>query len=137
MPRPDIPPGERTTLRTIRWGEVYWYYFGKVEADEHTIKDWHPALILQNDMGNRYSPTTIVTPLTGAEKVKRLLPTHCLIRKADYPKLDKDSVVKLEQIFTIERAALADQFYITRFSKETMREIYRRLVVSLNFGALR
>lgn len=137
MPRPNVPPKDRTTLRTIRWGEVYWYYFGQAKAGEHTIKDWHPALILQNDTGNKYSPTTIITPLTGAEHVQRLLPTHCLARKTDYPALDKDSIVKLEQIFTIERSDLADQFYITRFSKETMREIYRKLVISLNFDALR
>jgi mRNA interferase MazF len=137
MPHPDLPPESLTFERTLLWGDVYWYNFGSVREDEHTIKEWRPVLILQNDVGNRFSLTTIVTPLTGAENVKRMLPTHYLVRKADYPALDKDSVVKLEQIFTIERASLADQFYLTHFNLRTMSEIYRRLMMSLNFAALK
>jgi mRNA interferase MazF len=137
MSHPDLPPEALTFERTLLWGDVYWYNFGSVREDEHTIKEWRPVLILQNDVGNRCSPTTIVTPLTGVENIRRMLPTHYLVRKADYPALDKDSVVKLEQIFTIERASLADQFYLTHFSLRTMREIYRKLMISLNFAVLR
>ena len=120
----------------LRWGDVYWYDF-ELRNSAHTIQDWHPTLVLQNDVGNRFSPTTIITPLTSAENIRRMLPTHCLILKSEYPELDNDSIVKLEQIFTIERSDLADQLFITRFRKETMRRIYEKLRISLNFRALR
>ena len=146
MPRPIIPREEYTFHRTLRWGDVYWYDF-ELRNSAHTIQDWHPTLVLQNDVGNRFSPTTIITPLTSAENanpnarlrlsVRRMLPTHCLILKSEYPELDNDSIVKLEQIFTIERSDLADQLFITRFRKETMRRIYEKLRISLNFRALR
>ncbi len=136
MPHPMIPREEYIVSRTLRWGDVYWYDFGPRTAI-HTIQNWHPALILQNDMGNRFSPTTIITPLTSAENVHRMLPTHCLIQKSEYPELDNDSIVKLEQIFTIERSELADQLFITRFRQATMRRIYEKLRMSLNFGAIR
>ncbi len=135
MPRPIIPREEYTFHRMLRWGDVYWYDFG-LRNSVHTIQDWHPALVLQNDMGNRFSPTTIITPLTSAENVRRILPTHCLIQKSEYPELDNNSIVKLEQIFTIEHSDLADQLFITRFSKATMGRIYEKLGISLNFRAL-
>jgi mRNA interferase MazF len=136
MPCPIIPREEYTFHRTLRWGDIYWYDFG-LRNSTHTIQDWHPTLVLQNDIGNRFSPTTIITPLTSAENVRRMLPTHCLIQKSEHPELDNDSIVKLEQIFTIERDSLADQLFITRFRKATMRKIYEKLMISLNFGALR
>ena len=136
MPHPTIPREEYTIHRTLCWGDVYWYDFG-LRSSGYTIQDCHPALVLQNDMGNRFSPTTIITPLTSAENVHRILPTHCLIQKSDYPQLDNDSIVKLEQIFTIERSDLADQLFMTRFHKATMRRIYEKLRISLNFRAIR
>jgi len=136
MPHPIVPREEYTLHRTLRWGDVYWYDFGPRNS-VHTIQDWHPALVLQNDIGNRFSPTTIITPLTSAENIHRMLPTHCLIQKSEYPELDNNSIVKLEQIFTIEHSDLADQFFITRFRKATMRRIYEKLRISLNFRALR
>jgi len=135
MPHPIIPSEEYITHRTLRWGDVYWYDFG-LKNSAHTIQDWHPALVLQNDIGNRFSPTTIITPLTSAENGRRMLPTHCLIQKLEYPELDNDSIVKLEQIFTIERSDLADQLFITHFRKATMRRIYEKLKISLNFRTL-
>jgi mRNA-degrading endonuclease toxin of MazEF toxin-antitoxin module len=68
MPRPIITSEEYTFHRILRWSDVYWYDFGRRNL-AHTIQDWHPALVLQNDMGNRFSPTTIITPLFYSEKI--------------------------------------------------------------------
>ncbi|MBI1928426.1 type II toxin-antitoxin system PemK/MazF family toxin [Candidatus Poribacteria bacterium] len=59
------------------------------------------------------------------------------IQKSESPEFDNDSIVKLEQIFTIERSDLADQLFITHFRKATMQRVYEKLRMSLNFSALR
>ena len=63
-----------------------------------------PVLVIQNDVGNRYSPTVIIAAITSQiDKAK--LPTHVEINAAEYH-LDRDSVVLLEQIRTIDKQRL-------------------------------
>lgn len=75
-----------------------------------------PVLILQNNKGNKYSPTTIVACLTSRINTKRKLPTHYLLPTdigLKYP-----SMVMLEQVFTIDKSRLIKR--ITRLSKHDM-----------------
>jgi len=86
-----------------------------------------PVLVIQNDVGNRYSPTVIVAAITSQiDKAK--LPTHVEINAADY-NLDRDSVVLLEQIRTIDKQRL--QKKITELDDRIMSKIDEALRISL------
>ena len=83
-----------------------------------------PVLVLQNDTGNRHSPTTIVAAITGCP-TKAELPTHVVVR-ADG--LRCDSVVLLEQIRTLDKSCLGVR--LARLDKEAMGKIDRALIAS-------
>ena len=86
-----------------------------------------PVVIIQNDVGNKYSPTVIIAAITS-QMNKAKLPTHVKIEAEVYG-LPKNSVVLLEQIRTIDRRRLRDK--IGQFDNEIMLEINRALKVSL------
>lgn len=67
-----------------------------------------PAIIVQNDIGNKYSPTVIVLPLTTEIK-KADLPTHCIIHKSIKNGLKNDSMVLAEQIRVIDKSRLLNK----------------------------
>ena len=64
-----------------------------------------PVLVLQNDVGNEYSPTVIIAPITSST-TKKKMPTHVLLKN---PTLEKKSIVLLEQIQTIDKTQLIEQ----------------------------
>ncbi|MUV38502.1 Endoribonuclease EndoA [Lentibacillus sp. JNUCC-1] len=86
-----------------------------------------PVLILQNNIGNRFSPTVIVAAIT-AQIQKAKLPTHVEIDAKRYG-FDRDSVILLEQIRTLDKTRLTDR--ITRLDKEMMDKIDYALEISL------
>lgn len=89
-----------------------------------------PVLIIQNDIGNRFSPTVIVAAIT-AQIQKAKLPTHVEV-KADKHGLERDSVILLEQIRTLDKQRLTDR--ITQLDDEMMSKIDRALEISLGIG---
>ena len=89
-----------------------------------------PVLVIQNDIGNRFSPTVIVAAIT-AQIQKAKLPTHVEI-KADKHGFERDSVILLEQIRTLDKQRLTDK--ITKLDGETMAEINHALEVSLGLA---
>lgn len=86
-----------------------------------------PVLIIQNDIGNRFSPTAIVAAIT-AQIQKAKLPTHVEIDAATHG-FDRDSVILLEQIRTIDKQRLTDK--ITHLDEETMKKVNESLLISL------
>ncbi|SDD91940.1 mRNA interferase MazF [Paenibacillus sp. UNCCL117] len=84
-------------------------------------------LIIQNDIGNRFSPTVIVAAIT-AQIQKAKLPTHVEI-DAEAHGFDRDSVILLEQIRTIDKQRLTDK--ITHLDDETMRKVDDALQISV------
>ncbi len=84
-------------------------------------------LIIQNDIGNRFSPTVIVAAIT-AQIQKAKLPTHVEI-EAEAHGFDRDSVILLEQIRTIDKQRLTDK--ITHLDEETMRKVDDSLQISV------
>lgn len=90
-----------------------------------------PAIVLQNDVGNKYSSTTIVAPLTS--RVKRKLPTHVFLKASD-TQLVCDSIVLLEQIRVVDKSRLGS--FISRVSDEIMQEINGAVLLSLGFAPL-
>ncbi|CAM3487295.1 type II toxin-antitoxin system PemK/MazF family toxin [Saccharibacillus brassicae] len=87
-----------------------------------------PVLVIQNDIGNRFSPTVIVAAIT-AQIQKAKLPTHVEIDAKTHG-FDRDSVVLLEQIRTIDKQRLTDR--ITRLGEETMKRVDESLQISLS-----
>lgn len=86
-----------------------------------------PVLVIQNDVGNRYSPTIIVAAITSQiDKAK--LPTHVEIGAREY-NLEKDSVILLEQIRTIDKQRLQNK--ITELDERIMKHVNEALKISL------
>lgn len=86
-----------------------------------------PVLIIQNDLGNRYSPTVICAAITSKLN-KAKLPTHIEISSKEYD-IVRDSVILLEQIRTIDKKRLSDK--VCHLRKDTMEKVNQALVVSL------
>ncbi|MEK7216541.1 MAG: type II toxin-antitoxin system PemK/MazF family toxin, partial [Chloroflexota bacterium] len=87
-----------------------------------------------SDPVTQVGKTLVVVPLTGAENAQPGYDYHVLITKAECPPLDKDSVAKADQLYTIERDDLIDQYYIGRLGAKVMRRLYQQLANSLNFA---
>ncbi len=84
-----------------------------------------PVLILQNDVGNRYSPTTIVAPITSSTK-KKFLPVHVPIESN---RLYKNSMVLCEQVQVIDKSRLGK--LLCRISDKTLTEVNKAMAVSV------
>jgi len=86
-----------------------------------------PVLVIQNDIGNRFSPTVIVAAIT-AQIQKAKLPTHVEIDAKKYG-FERDSVILLEQIRTIDKQRLTDK--ITQLDDLMMNRVDEALQISL------
>lgn len=86
-----------------------------------------PVLIVQNDVGNRYSPTVIVAAVTSRME-KQPLPTHVFINRNSV--LQKNSIIMLEQIRTIDKSRLLE--YIGHLDCRDMRAVDISLGISLD-----
>lgn len=90
---------------TIRRGDIYYADLSPVIGSEQG--GLRPVLIVQNDVGNRYSPTVIAAAITSRTS-KSKLPTHIEVYAEKYG-LAKDSVILLEQIRTIDKTRLKEK----------------------------
>lgn len=109
----------------MKRGEVYLADLSPVEGSEQGGK--RPVVIIQNNVGNYHSPTVIVAAITGRIN-KAKIPTHVEISKDTY-NLDKDSVILLEQIRTVDKKRLMEK--LTYLNEEKMSEVDRALKLSL------
>lgn len=89
-----------------------------------------PVLVVQNDVGNRYSPTVIVLAVTGQINKNRL-PTHVSVH-AGNTGLQKDSVVLAEQIRTLDKRRLREK--IGSLKPEVMQKVSEAMMISLGFS---
>lgn len=110
-------------MAEIKRGQIYMADFNPVVGSEQG--GIRPCVILQNDIGNRFSPTVIVAAVTG--RTKKNLPTHTPLKS---PGLPKNSTCLLEQIRTIDKHRLVD--YVGEVSKEEMHAIVEALSKSLD-----
>lgn len=86
-----------------------------------------PVLVIQNNVGNKYSPTVIIAAITSQiDKAK--LPTHVEVEAKEYG-LEKDSVILLEQIRTIDKQRMRDK--ITELDEKLMQKVNQALKISL------
>lgn len=107
-------------------GDIYYADLNPVKGSEQG--GVRPVLIVQNDMGNKHSPTVIVAAITSNVN-KASLPTHILLE--DIEGLSKRSVVLLEQIRTIDKVRLTKK--IATLPRSYMEEIDRALLISMGF----
>lgn len=109
----------------VKRGDVFFADLSPVVGSEQG--GVRPVLIIQNDIGNRFSPTVIVAAIT-AQIQKAKLPTHVEL-EAKRHGFDRDSVILLEQIRTIDKQRLTDK--ITHLDEETMAKVDEALMISL------
>ena len=111
----------------VKRGELYYADLSPVIGSEQG--GVRPVLVVQNDVGNKYSPTIIAAAVTSKiDKAK--LPTHIELSAREYG-LSKDSVVLLEQIRTLDKTRLKER--IGQVSADKMRKINEALLVSMGF----
>ncbi|GLY11792.1 MULTISPECIES: type II toxin-antitoxin system PemK/MazF family toxin [Bacillaceae] len=109
----------------VKRGDVYFADLSPVVGSEQG--GVRPVLVVQNDIGNRFSPTIIVAAIT-AQIQKAKLPTHVEIDAKRYG-FERDSVILLEQIRTIDKQRLTDK--ITQLDEEMMEKVDEALQISL------
>jgi mRNA interferase MazF len=109
----------------VKRGDVYFADLSPVVGSEQG--GVRPVLVIQNNIGNRFSPTVIVAAIT-AQIQKAKLPTHVEIDAKTYG-FDRDSVILLEQIRTIDKQRLTDK--ITHLDDEMMERVNEALQISL------
>ncbi len=115
--------GVRKTVN-VRRGDIYYADLSPVVGSEQG--GVRPVLIVQNDVGNRFSPTVIAAAITS-QKDKARLPTHIQLNAAGSG-LAKDSIVLLEQIRTIDKRRLKE--HMGRLDDQSMRRINQALEIS-------
>ena len=107
----------------VKRGDIYYADLSPVVGSEQS--GVRPILVIQNDIGNKYSPTIIGVPITSKTKVK--MPTHIEIHGNNYG-LDKDSVILAEQIRTLDKSRLKDR--VGRLDKKTLDKVKRAIEIS-------
>lgn len=113
----------------VKRGDIFYADLSPVVGSEQG--GVRPVLVVQNDVGNKYSPTVIAAAITSRIN-KAKLPTHIEIEAAEYG-LQKDSVVLLEQIRTIDKKRLREK--IGRLDEIQMVKVND--AISISFGLRR
>ena len=112
----------------IHRGDIYYADLRPVVGSEQG--GVRPVLIIQNDIGNKHSPTVICAAITS-QMNKAKLPTHVELDSSRYA-LVKDSVVLLEQLRTIDKRRLRDK--VCHLDREILRKVERALLISLDLN---
>ncbi|MBP5651557.1 MAG: type II toxin-antitoxin system PemK/MazF family toxin [Clostridia bacterium] len=112
----------------IKRGDLYYADLSPVVGSEQG--GIRPVLIIQNDVGNKYSPTVIAAAITSKINKARI-PTHIEL-KSDVYGLPKDSVVLLEQLRTLDKRRLTEK--IGKLDALAMANVDTALLISLGFS---
>ena len=112
-------------MTSVRRGDIYYADLSPVVGSEQG--GLRPVLIIQNDVGNRYSPTVIAAAITS-RMGKTKLPTHIDIY-AERAGLARDSIVLLEQLRTLDKRRLRER--LGHLDEDMMHEIDTAIAVSL------
>ena len=111
----------------IRFGEVYTVLFEPNSM--HKMSGWHPAIVISNDVGNRYSPNVQVIPITTKNKN---LPTHVKLTTEDGFK--KECFAQCESSFPVAKELL--KYRLFSLPKERLYEIGKAFMISTPFAAV-
>ncbi len=119
---------ERTAM-SVKRGDIYYADLSPVVGSEQG--GLRPVLIVQNDIGNRYSPTVIAAAITS-KMSKAKLPTHIDIY-AEEVGLQKDSVILLEQIRTLDKRRLKEK--MGHLDESMMHHVNTAIAISFGLGS--
>ncbi len=111
--------------KTYLRGDMYYADLGRGIGSEQ--EGYRPVVIIQNNTGNKYSPTVIVAAISSKVDAKAKLPTHYLLKAESG--LELPSLVLLEQLRTIDKKRL--ETYIGRLEEKHIRRIDHALAVSV------
>ena len=114
---------------SVKRGDIYYADLSPVVGSEQG--GLRPVLIVQNDVGNRYSPTVIAAAITS-KMGKAKLPTHIDVEGTEAG-LAKDSVILLEQVRTIDKKRLKEK--MGHLDEGTMYQVNNAIQVSFGLGA--
>jgi mRNA interferase MazF len=112
----------------VKRGDIFYADLSPVVGSEQG--GVRPVIIIQNDVGNRYSPTVIIGAITSQIN-KAKLPTHVEISSEEYG-LNKDSVVLLEQIRTLDKRRLKEK--IGHMTQADMKKVEDALLISIGIN---
>lgn len=112
-------------MNTINKGDIYYASLDPIVGSEQN--GTRPVVIIQNDIGNKYSPTVLVAPLTSKIKSKPNLPTHVLVKSEH---IKHNSIVLLEQIRVLDKSRLIS--YVDTLTKEEIRKLDIGIIKSFN-----
>ena len=107
----------------IKRGDIYYADLSPVVGSEQS--GIRPILVIQNDIGNKFSPTVIGVPITSKNKIT--MPTHIEIEGARYG-LEKNSIILAEQIRTLDKSRLKDK--VGTLDRSTMERVKRAIEIS-------
>ncbi len=114
----------------VKRGDIFFADLSPVVGSEQG--GTRPVLIIQNDIGNKYSPTTIVCAITS-QRFKTKLPIHVEL-KATESRLNRDSVILLEQIRTLDKRRLRER--VAHLSGPVMNRVDIAIQISLGLTPL-
>lgn len=112
----------------MKRGDIYYADLRPVVGSEQG--GIRPVLIIQNDIGNKHSPTVICAAITSKLQ-KPKLPTHIKLQ-ADIYAIEKDSVILLEQLRTLDKSRLKDR--VCHLDDTVMKQVNAGLMISLELG---
>ncbi|ONI44361.1 hypothetical protein AN641_07295 [Candidatus Epulonipiscioides gigas] len=117
-------------LIDFKRGEIYIANLGNdvVGSEQGGIR---PVIIIQNDIGNKFSPNIICMPLSTKPRRKKL-PTHIYIDKVEYGGIDKDSIILADQMRTISKQRIISSAPLATIKSDKMLEIEK--CISNNLG---
>ena len=115
-------------MKKVKRGEIYYADLSPIIGSEQD--GMRPVLVLQNDVGNKHSPTTIVAAITSS-KTKSQLPTHVTFTADCLP---YESTVLLEQVRTIDKIRFSE--CIGKLDDETMAEVNEAIAITFDFNYL-
>ena len=127
--RPTFTIKVNPEIMDIKWGDVIYVDVGN-EAKGSEQKGNRPAIIVQNDIGNRYSSTTIVALITSQEK--RYMPTHVIVEPWQSG-LNKVSTIMLEQIKTIDKSRIISK--VGHIETDWLKEKIKKSL-TISFGVV-
>ena len=113
-------------MKNIVKGAIFYADLDPIIGSEQ--KGVRPVLIIQNDIGNKFSPTVLIAPIST--KKDKVLPTHILIKQFD--KIRHDSIVLLEQIRVLDKTRLKG--YLGMLEEEQMKEVEEAIIISFGLS---
>lgn len=113
-------------ISKIRRNEIYLANLGGTVGSEQ--RGVRPVLIIQNDLGNKYSPTTIIIPITKRTEGKYSIPTHIKIKP--FGRMKYEATIMAEQIKVIDKRRLINR--IAKLPKKYIKAVNRAIRIATN-----